>query len=88
MSSGRLSGFFHHPFLNPWAQRGNERDSWPEAVATVADCFNLSGMWDKSQATAALVFGPVHLLGRWRDAHRLFQDADEICARRYADGAP
>jgi hypothetical protein len=54
MSSGRLSGFFHHPFLNPWAHRGNERDTWPETVATVADCFNLSGMWDKSQATAAL----------------------------------
>ena len=54
MSSGRLSGFFQHPFLNPWAQRGNERDRWPEVVATVADCLNLSGMWDKSQATAAL----------------------------------
>src|SRR5271167_4706745 len=54
MSSGRLSGFFQHPFLNPWARRGNERDSWPEAVATVADCLNLSGMWDKSNATANL----------------------------------
>ena len=54
MSSGRLSGFFQHPFLNPWAQRGHERDSWPEAVATVADCLNLSGMWDKSHATADL----------------------------------
>ncbi len=54
MSAGRLSGFFHHPFSNPWAHRGNERDSWPEAVATVADCLNLSGMWDKSQAMADL----------------------------------
>jgi hypothetical protein len=54
MSSGRLSGFFHHPFFNPWARRGNERDSWPEAVATVADCLNLSGISDKSPATADL----------------------------------
>ncbi len=54
MSSGRLSGFLHHPFTNPWAQRGSERDSWPEAVATVADCLNLSGMLDKSDAIADL----------------------------------
>jgi hypothetical protein len=54
LSSGRLSGFLHHPFTNPWAQRGSERDSWPEAVATVADCLNLSGMLDKSDAIADL----------------------------------
>jgi hypothetical protein len=54
MSSGRLSGFFHHPLLNPWAHRGHERDGWPEAVATVADCLNLSGMWDNGQSTAGL----------------------------------
>ncbi len=54
MSSGRLSGFFHNPFLNPWAHRGNERDTWPETIATVADCLDLSGMWDKGQATADL----------------------------------
>ena len=54
MPSGRLSGLFHHPLLNPWAQRGNERDAWPEAVATVADCLNLSGKWDKDQPAAAL----------------------------------
>ena len=54
MSSGRLSGFFHHPFLNPWAQRRSERDSWPQAVATVAECLNLSGMSDKDHETAPL----------------------------------
>jgi hypothetical protein len=51
MSSGRLSGFFHHPLLNPWAHRGNERDAWPETVATVADCFNLSDLLNKNSAT-------------------------------------
>jgi hypothetical protein len=54
MSSGRLSGFFHHPFLNPWAHRGHERDTWPEAIATVADCYHLSGNWSKDHPTAAL----------------------------------
>jgi len=54
MSSGRLSGFFQHPLLNPWAHRDHDRDSWPEAVATVADCLNLSGQWDKGKSTAAL----------------------------------
>jgi Protein of unknown function (DUF3592) len=54
MSSGRLSGFLHHPFLNPWAQRGNERDSWPETEATVGDCLSLSGRWEEGQSTAAL----------------------------------
>jgi hypothetical protein len=54
LPSGRLSGFLHHPFTNPWTQRGSERDSWPETVATVADCLNLSGMLDKGQSAAAL----------------------------------
>jgi hypothetical protein len=54
MSSGRLSAFFHNPFLHPSAGRRSERDSWPEATATVADCLNLSGMWDKGQPSAAL----------------------------------
>ncbi len=53
MSSGRLSGFFHIPHLRTSAQR-SERDSWPETVATVADCLNLSGMWDKNHTTADL----------------------------------
>jgi hypothetical protein len=52
--SQRFSGFFQHPFLNPWAHRGNERDSWPETVATVADCLNLSGIWHKADTTADL----------------------------------
>jgi len=44
----------HHSFLNPWARRAHERDSWPEAVATVADCLNLSGIWDKSHTSSDL----------------------------------
>jgi hypothetical protein len=44
--------------MNPWARRGerraSERDSWPEVTATVADCLNLSGMWDKNHAAAHL----------------------------------
>src|SRR5271154_7342530 len=54
MPSGRLSGFFHQPFLNPWAQRRSERDSWPQTVATVAECLNLSGMWDKDHTIPPL----------------------------------
>lgn len=54
MSSGRLSGLLHRPFLHPWAHRANERDSWPETMATVADCLNLSGMWDTGHARADL----------------------------------
>jgi hypothetical protein len=54
MSTGRLSQFLHNPYLNPWAHQGSERDSWPETTATVADCLNLSGMWDKGQPSAAL----------------------------------
>jgi hypothetical protein len=56
--SSRLSGFLHHPFLHPWSWRGarraDERASWPETTATVADCLNLSGMWDKSRPSADL----------------------------------
>jgi hypothetical protein len=54
VSSGRLSGFFHIPIFHPLAQRKSERDSWPEATATVADCLDLSGMWDKEHTSAAL----------------------------------
>jgi hypothetical protein len=54
MSPGRLSGFLHNPFLHPSAQRRSERDSWPEVTATVADCLNLSGMWDKNQSSPDL----------------------------------
>jgi hypothetical protein len=52
--SGRLSGFLHHPFLSLGAHRVSERDSWPETVARVADCFNLSGMLHKGKAAADL----------------------------------
>ena len=58
VSSGRLSQFLHNPLsqlsLNPWARRGNERDSWPETTATVADCLALSGSWDKDRPHADL----------------------------------
>jgi hypothetical protein len=54
MSSGRLSQFLHNPLAKPWARQRSERDSWPEAVATVADCLALSGSWDKGRPTAAL----------------------------------
>ncbi|AXC09819.1 hypothetical protein ACPOL_0442 [Acidisarcina polymorpha] len=54
MSSGRLSQFLHNPFVNPWAHQGSERDSWPETKATVADCLNLSGMWDEDRPHADL----------------------------------
>ena len=54
MPSGRLSEFLHNPFPHAGARRRSERDSWPEVTATVADCLNLSGMWDKGHTTAAL----------------------------------
>jgi hypothetical protein len=54
MSAGRLSGFLHNPFLHPSARRRSERDSWPEVTATVADCLNLSGIWDKGHTSADL----------------------------------
>ncbi len=54
MSSGRLSEFLHLPHLQPSAGRRSERDSWPEVTATVADCLDLSGMWDKGHTSAAL----------------------------------
>ena len=84
MSSGRLSGFFHHPFLNPWAHRGHERDSWPEAVATVADCLNLSGMWDKGQATAALYSVRFTYWVDGRMHTGCFKTRNQVCAWRYA----
>ncbi len=54
MSAGRLSTFFHHPLSSLWGQRSSERASWPEATATVADCLNLSGMWDSAKPSAEL----------------------------------
>ncbi len=54
MSSGRLSQFLHNPLLHPSARRRSERDSWPEVTATVADCLNLSGMWDKAHTAVDL----------------------------------
>ena len=54
MSSGRLSQFLHHPFAGLWAKRAGERDTWPQATATVADCLNLSGMWDSGKPFAPL----------------------------------
>jgi hypothetical protein len=52
--SGRLSEFLHNPFPHAGARRRSERDSWPEVTATVADCLNLSGMWDKAHTATDL----------------------------------
>jgi hypothetical protein len=54
VSSGRLSQFLQNPFLHPSARRADQRASWPEVTATIADCLNLSGMWDKSHTTVDL----------------------------------
>lgn len=54
MPSGRLSEFLHNPFHHVSARRRSERDSWPETTATVADCLDLSGMWDEGHTSAAL----------------------------------
>jgi len=54
VSSGRLWQFFHNPFLHPSARRVDKRASWLETTATVADCLDLSGLWDKSHTTADL----------------------------------
>jgi hypothetical protein len=58
MSSGRLSQFLQNPFLHPSVRRANKRAdqlaSWPEVTATVADCLNLSGIWEKSHAVVDL----------------------------------
>ena len=52
--SGRLSEFLHNPFAHASSRRRSERDSWPETTATVADCLDLSGMWDEGHTSAAL----------------------------------
>ena len=54
MSSGRLSQFLHHPFASLGTRRASERDTWPQATATVADCLNLSGKWDSEKPSAPL----------------------------------
>ncbi len=54
MYSARLFALFDHPFLHSSAHRRSSRESWREVPATVADCLNLSGIWDKSERTAAL----------------------------------
>jgi hypothetical protein len=58
MSSGRLSQLLQNPFLHPSLRgaykRADKRASWPEVTATVADCLNLSGMWDKSHTSVDL----------------------------------
>jgi len=58
MSSGRLSQFLQNPLLHPSLRRADKvadkRAAWPEVTATVADCLNLSGMWDKSHTSVDL----------------------------------
>jgi hypothetical protein len=54
LSAGRLPQFLQNPLLHLSARRVDKRASWPETTATVADCLNLSGMWDKSHTAVDL----------------------------------